>query len=64
MAQRIVAFTGSAVITSDATSPCSQYNIYVAPRLATFVLSIPACSTILERGGGGGVGWGGGGGGV
>jgi len=58
MAQRIVALTGSAVVTSDATS-CSQYNIYVAQRLATFVLSIAACST--NSGMGWGVGWEGGG---
>jgi hypothetical protein len=45
MSQRNVALKGSAVITSDARSPGSQYNIYVSQRLATFVLCIAACST-------------------
>jgi hypothetical protein len=53
MAQRIVALTRSVVIPSDATSPGCQYNIYVAPRLATFVLSIAACSTNSRNGRGG-----------
>jgi len=60
MVQRIVALTGIAVITSDATSPGSQYNIYVAPRLATFVLSKAACSTNSRMACGGdwlGEGW-------
>ena len=52
MTQKIVALTGSAVIdTRDFTSPGAQYNTDVAPRLATFVLSIAACSTNSRMGG-------------